>query len=117
MAPVLEFPLLPAAIIILVIAVSGWLGGLVVGGRMGYNDRLRDELEDTVEEMDRRTEEYRASHDMSPLTPTFSYGRVPRDPTFPLPAINQPRRWSVDKVERWAERHWGDGRPWRKRPR
>jgi hypothetical protein len=78
-----EFPLLPAAIIILVIALSGWLGGLMVGGRVGYNDRLRDELEDTVEEMDRRTDEYRTSHDVSPLTPTFSYGHVPRHPSVP----------------------------------
>jgi hypothetical protein len=115
MAPMLEFPLLPAAIIILVIAVSGWLGGLVVGGRIGYNDRLRDELEGTVEEMDRRTDEYAASHNMAPPTRAFAYGPVPRDPTVPVPVVDQPRRWSRDKVERWAERHWWDTRPWRKR--
>ena len=107
----LEFPLLPAAIIILVVALSAWLGGLVVGGRIGYNDRLRDELEDTVEEMDRRTDEYRASHNMASLTPTFSYGRAPRDPRSPVPAVHQPRLWSLDKVERWAERHWRIARP------
>jgi hypothetical protein len=116
MALMLEFPLLPAAIIILVIALSGWLGGLVIGGRIGYNDRLRDELEDTVEEMDRRTDEYRASHNTSPLTPTFSYEQVPGDPRFPVPAVDQPRRWSRDKLERWAERHWTGTPPWRKRP-
>jgi hypothetical protein len=116
MAMMLEFPLLPAVIIIVVIALSGWLGGLVVGGRIGYNERLRDELEDTLEAMDRRTHEYRASRNMSPLTPTFSYGRVPRDPRFKVPVVHQPRRWSPDKLERWAQRHWSGARPWRKRP-
>lgn len=105
----LEFPLLPAAIVILAIALSAWLGGLVVGGRIGYNDRLRDELEDTVEEMNRRTDEYRTAHNMASLTPTFSYG-TPTDPQSPLPAVNQPRLWSLDKLERWAERHWRDAR-------
>jgi hypothetical protein len=38
------------------------------------------------------------------------------DPTFPAPATEKPRRWSRARVERWAERHWWDTRPWRKRP-
>ncbi len=38
------------------------------------------------------------------------------DPTFPAPASAKPRRWSRAKVERWAERHWWDTWPWRKRP-
>jgi hypothetical protein len=33
----------------------------------------------------------------------------------PRPASEKPRRWSRAKVERWAERHWWDTRPWRKR--
>ena len=37
------------------------------------------------------------------------------DPTFPTPLSQDPRRWSRAKVERWAERHWWDTRPWRKR--
>jgi hypothetical protein len=37
------------------------------------------------------------------------------DPTFPAPASGKPRRWSRAKVERWAERHWWDTRPWRMR--
>jgi hypothetical protein len=37
------------------------------------------------------------------------------DPTYPAPASEQWRRWSRAKVERWAERHWWDTRPWRKR--
>ena len=38
------------------------------------------------------------------------------DTTFPVPATDQPRRCSRTKVERWAERHWWDTRPWRERP-
>jgi hypothetical protein len=112
MALMLEFPLMPAAIIVLVLALSAWLGGLVVGGRIGYNDRLRDELEDTIEEMDRRTDEYRASHNMSPRTPMFPTDRV-AGVRLPVPAVNQPRRWSPDRLERWAERHGWGTRPWR----
>jgi hypothetical protein len=37
------------------------------------------------------------------------------DPTFPKPASDQPRRWSRAEVERWAELHWWDTRPSRKR--
>lgn len=69
----LELPLLPAVIIMILIVSSASLGGLVLGGRIGYNDRLRRELEETVEEMRRRTDAYRAAHNMSPLTPTFAY--------------------------------------------
>jgi hypothetical protein len=38
------------------------------------------------------------------------------DPTLPAPAAEHPRRWSRAKVERWAERHWWDTRPWGKAP-
>jgi hypothetical protein len=37
------------------------------------------------------------------------------DTTFPAPVAEKPRRWDRDMVERWAERHWWDTRPWRKR--
>jgi hypothetical protein len=37
------------------------------------------------------------------------------DPTFPRPAQESPKRWSCAKVERCAERHWWDTRPWRVR--
>jgi hypothetical protein len=40
-----------------------------------------------------------------------------QDSTFPAPATEKSRRWSQAKVERWAERHWWDTRPWRRRPR
>jgi hypothetical protein len=38
------------------------------------------------------------------------------DPSFPAPVAEHPRRWSRAKVERWAERHWWNTRPWTKRP-
>ena len=75
MASMLEIPLLPAVIFLIMIAVCGLLGGLVVGERMGYNDRLRKELETTVEEMRRRTDRYRAARDMPPLTPVRLWRR------------------------------------------
>jgi hypothetical protein len=59
---------------VILIASSASLCGLALGRRWGYNERLRHEVEDTVEEMLRRTDEYRAAHIMSPLTPTFAYG-------------------------------------------
>jgi hypothetical protein len=74
--PVLELPLLPAMIVLLIVALGALIAGLVLGGRLGYNDRLRDELESTVEDMHRRTEEYRAARNMPPLQ-TFAYGHVP----------------------------------------
>jgi hypothetical protein len=79
----LELPLLPAVIILLIIALAASLGGILIGGRIGYNERLRRELQETVEEMRRRTDEYRAAHNMSPLTPTFAYGRAPTRRTYP----------------------------------
>src|ERR687898_1497604 len=69
-----EFPLLPAVIVLILLATSALLWGFVVGGRIGYNERLRAELEETVDEMRRRTEQYRAARNMSPLSPTFAYG-------------------------------------------
>jgi hypothetical protein len=75
MTPMLEIPMLPAAIFLIMIALCGVLGGLVLGGRMGYNDRLRKELEATVEEMQRRTDRYRAARDMPRLTPVRLWRR------------------------------------------
>jgi hypothetical protein len=71
----LEIPLLPAAILLIMVVVCGVLGGLVLGGRMGYNDRLRKELEATVEDMQRRTDQYRAVRNMPPLTPVRLWRR------------------------------------------
>jgi hypothetical protein len=87
MASMLEIPLLPAAILLVMIAACALLGGLVVGGRMGYNDRLGDELESTVEDMQRRTDEYRAARNMPHLTPVRLWKRsrgTPRaEPVIP----------------------------------
>ena len=71
----LELPLLPAVIFLLIVALGALIAGLVLGGRLGYNDRLRDELESTVEDMHRRTEKYRAARNMPPPR-TFAYGHV-----------------------------------------
>jgi hypothetical protein len=38
------------------------------------------------------------------------------DPTFPAPGHDRPRRWRRADVERWAESHWWDTLPTRKRP-
>jgi ligand-binding sensor protein len=75
MASMLEIPLLPAVIFFLMIAVCGFLAGFVLGGRIGYNDRLRKELETTVEDMQRRTDQYRAARNMPPLTPVRVWNR------------------------------------------
>jgi hypothetical protein len=75
MGAVLEIPMLPAAIVLIMVAGCGVLGGLVLGGRVGYNDRLRKELEATVEEMQRRTDRYRAARNMPPLTPVRLWRR------------------------------------------
>ena len=79
---VLELPLLPAVIGLLLIAVAAGLGGLVIGRRLGYNDRLRDELKSMVEDMQRRTDEYRAARKMPPVIATFAYKRSPSEATF-----------------------------------
>lgn len=63
----LELPLLPAMIVLLIVASGALIAGLVLGGRLGYNDRLRDELESTVDDMHHRTERYRAARNMPPL--------------------------------------------------
>jgi uncharacterized membrane protein YdfJ with MMPL/SSD domain len=76
MASMLEIPMLPAAIFLIMIALCGVLAGLVLGGRIGYNDRLRKELEATIEEMQRRTDRYRAARDMPPLTPVRLWRRT-----------------------------------------
>ena len=34
-------------------------------------------------------------------------------PVRPGPNLQLPHRWSPAKIERWAERHWWDTRPWR----
>jgi hypothetical protein len=70
----LELPLLPGIIIMILITAGALLWGVVIGGRIGYNERLREEVHDTVAEMNRRTYEYRAARKMSSLTATFAYG-------------------------------------------
>ncbi len=65
----LELPLLPAVILFVFISVSASLVGLAVGLHRGYNNRLRKELETTVEDMQHRTDQYRAARNMPPLTP------------------------------------------------
>jgi hypothetical protein len=79
----LELPLLPAVIGVPLIAAAAGIGGLVIGRRLGYNDRLRDELQSTVEDMQQRTDEYRAARKMPPLIATFAYGRKPERDDVP----------------------------------
>jgi hypothetical protein len=65
----LELALLPAVILFVFIAVSASLVGLAVGFQRGYNNRLREELETTVADMQHRTDQYRAARNMPLVTP------------------------------------------------
>ena len=69
-----ELPLMPWIIIMILIASGAFLWGVLIGGRAGYNERLREEVNDTVAEMNRRTDTYRAARNISPLTRTFAFG-------------------------------------------